>query len=178
MSIPKSITFSKGVVESTQGDGTFEPLPAGNYDATIFSIKAGEFGAPKEGKGDNSGKPYWNVQYRIEDGQYANRRLFQMVGLFTHWAPKPGSTEEPVNFNLPQFLKAVGVDVEEGEVEIPDPEKLGGHEVTLRVIVKEFPVGSGNKSNEVKAVLPRGAATAKAKVAPTKPKTVGGKTVL
>jgi Protein of unknown function (DUF669). len=174
MSIPKSITFSKDVVESTQGDGSFDPLPAGNYDATIFSIKAGEFGAPKEGKGDNSGKPYWNVQYRIEDGQYANRRLFQMVGLFTHWAPKPGQTEAPVNFNLPQFLKAVGVDVEAGEVEIPDPEKLGGYPVTLKVAISKF----NESQNEVKSVHPRGAIASTAKVTPVKPKAVGGKTVL
>lgn len=180
MGIPKSITFSKEVVESTQGDGTFEPIPNGNYDATIFSIKAGEFGDPKPGKGNNRGKAFWNVQFRIDSGEYENRRLFQMVGLFTNWGAVGNEANEngAVNFNLPQFLKAVGVDVEEGEVKIPDPDKLGGHPVTLRVGKQEFPAGSDNWSNTVKAVLPRGGATSKAKVKVEKPKAKNGKMTL
>ena len=176
MSIPKSINFSKDVVESTQGDGVFEPIPVGNYDATIFNIKAGEFGDPKPGKGNNKGKPFWNVQYRIADGEYTNRRLFQMVGLFTNWgAVSPTPNEDgAVNFNLPQLLKAVGVDVTEGDVKLPTSEGLAGTEVTIKVGQREYPEGSGTWQNDVKAVLPRGGATAKAKVKPAaKPKADG-----
>jgi hypothetical protein len=103
-----------------------------------------------------------------------------MVGLFTNRGAVGDEANEDgtVNFNLPQFLKAVGVNVEEGEVKIPNPDKLGGYPVTLRVSKREFPEGSDNWQNEVKAVLPRGGAATKAKAKVEKPKAKDGKMVL
>lgn len=165
MGIPKTIEFDKEVVESS--NSAFNPLPAGKYDVTIFSIKAGEFGAPKSPKaGDNEGKPFWNVQYRVENSEdYTNRRLFQTVGLFPRWAPTEKSPDGAANFTLVQFLKAVGVDVEEGGVKIPEVEKLLGKEVTVTVGISTY----DPTKNEVKSVSSRADGTTKAKVKTPKP---------
>lgn len=166
--IPKTLSFGKETIEQAQSAGSFDAIPNGNYAATIFSIKAGEFGDPKPGKGNNKGKPFWNVQYRISDGQYTNRRLFQMVGLFEKWAspdnPEPNE-DGAVNFTLPQFLTAIGVDLDE-EVKLPSVDEIQGTEVTINVGTREY---NGTKQNEIKRVNPKGGATQSAKVAAPKP---------
>lgn len=120
---------------STDTGGSYAPLPAGNYEATIFSVKEDVY------KGANSsGIPYLNVQFRISEGQKgANRRIFDKIPLETAW--KDGKDA----FRFFQFGAAVnGMDEKEfrkatkaaaekkgGAVEIPDDADLLGAGVTL-----------------------------------------------
>ena len=122
--------------DETVGDGSgdYKPLPAGTYQATIFDVKLDKFKPNTK----NPGRPYYNVQFRISDGQTgANRRLFQMIGLFPKWSS--GSD----NFTLFRFLSAVTgksektvraeANKDRADFEIPDPKDLLG--VTLTLVV-------------------------------------------
>ena len=122
---------------STETGGTYAPLPVGNYEATIYSVKEGVY------KGANSaGIPNLNVQFRISDGQKgANRRVFDLIPLETQW--KDGKDA----FRFFQFGAAVNGMTEKafreatkaaaekkgGAVEIPDDVDLLGKAVTLKL---------------------------------------------
>ena len=120
---------------STDTGGSFAPLPAGRYEATIFSVKEGEYKSEK-----NRGLPNLNVQYRISEGQKgANRRLFDLVPLSPNW--KNGKDA----FRFWQFGAAVNGTTEKafrekakeaaakktGSVTLPDDADLLGKAVTL-----------------------------------------------
>lgn len=131
----------------TVGEGStgFAPLPAGEYLASVYNAELGEY---KKG-GLNEGRPNLNVQFRISDGQKgANRRLFQLIGLFPSWAPKPGK-DAADNFLFFQFLAAVTGKTEKevraevraaaegkGTFSFPDLADLLGKEVTLVVKIE------------------------------------------
>lgn len=68
MALPTSMDTSE-VKESK-----FEPLPKGTYDATVFSVEECE--SPGSGKMPE-GTPGINVQFRIANGEYENRRVFK-----------------------------------------------------------------------------------------------------
>jgi len=55
-------------------ESKFEPLPAGTYNATVFSVEECE--SPGSNKMPE-GTPGINVQFRISDGEYENRRVFK-----------------------------------------------------------------------------------------------------
>ena len=126
---------------STETGGNYAPLPAGNYEATIFGIKEGTY------KGANSaGLPYLNVQFRISGGQSgANRRVFDKIPLTPTW--KDGKDA----FRFFQFGAAVtGVsekafreaakaasEKKTGAVDIPDDADLLGTPVTLVLGVED-----------------------------------------
>ena len=120
---------------STDTGGSFAPLPAGRYEATIFSVKEGEYKSEK-----NRGLPNLNVQYRISEGQKgANRRIFDLVPLSPNW--KNGKDA----FRFWQFGAAVNGTTEKafrekakeaaakktGSVTLPDDADLLGKAVTL-----------------------------------------------
>lgn len=118
-------------------DGPIEPLPAGTYNATIYDVKFKPFGP----NSNNPGRPAYNVQFRIADGQKgANRRLFQLIGLFPTWST--GSD----NFMVFRFLSAVtgksekairaAVKKDRSDFEVPDPKDLLGKPLTLVVGVE------------------------------------------
>lgn len=164
--------------EKFAGDSDgFKAIPAGNYTVTVFGAKVGEFGDPKPGKGNNKGKKYLNVQFRIAEGEYTNRRLFAIVGLFTNWADKTTAEpneEGPANFTFANFFKALGFE----EVDVDKPEKLiekiQGEELVITVKQKDNFKGeidpetnAVKKENEVTGFKARG--SAKTSVAVTKP---------
>ena len=124
-----------GQTIQTETGGSFAPLPAGKYAATIFGVKEDTF---KSGK--NKGFPILNVQFRISDGQKgANRRIFDRIPL------KPKFAEDKDAFRFFQFWAAVkGIPEKEfrvavaaaaenkkGSIELADDKDLLGEEVTL-----------------------------------------------
>ena len=126
---------------STDTGGSFAPLPVGRYEATIFSVKEGEYKSEK-----NKGLPNLNVQYRISEGQKgANRRLFDLVPLSPTW--KDGKDA----FRFFQFGAAVTGTTEKafrekakeaaakktGSVTLPDDADLLGKAVTLVVGIED-----------------------------------------
>lgn len=86
----------------------FEPVPAGNYKATVFEVTSGEVKS-----GDNKGKPRLNVQFRIADGELSpegkkvgNRRVFSGINAFYGKSAKTGEPVAP--FDLVGIVKALG----------------------------------------------------------------------
>ena len=111
----------------SEPSNNFDPLPAGKYGVSVFNVEAKEFGP----NSNNAGRDAWNIQFRISDGQTgANRRVFQMIGLFPSWAPtdkNPGGSD---NFLFYQFFSAV----------------QGKTEKEFRAEVKEVKEGKGKKT--------------------------------
>ena len=55
-------------------ESRFDPIPAGTYDATVYSVEECE--APGTGQMPQ-GTPGINVQFRISNGEFENRRVFK-----------------------------------------------------------------------------------------------------
>ncbi len=137
------VNFSQQEAESKALD--FSPLPAGKYRATVFDVKNERCGPNSK----NPGKPMWNVQFRIADGQnYDNRRVFTRAMLF-----------EGALYTTSQLLKATGHGdaIESGN--IPAGHTLVGSEVviTLSRQVDKYAMeqqGTSDKiyKNEVKGI--------------------------
>jgi hypothetical protein len=100
--------------ETLDGAGRqFEPVPAGPYTVTIFSITE-----DKVKEGDNKGKLRLKFQFRIADGETApdgskqgNRRLFADVNAFEGVSQKTGEPTPP--YDLLAIAKALGVAAED-----------------------------------------------------------------
>jgi hypothetical protein len=136
----------------------FDAIPAGTYDAAVQEMKMieikGEEGAlPK-------GTPGFNVQFRINGGDFDNRRVFT-----NYWiAPEKVSGKKYENKSkmdgmLVRFFTALGFDEAEvtgGSFE-PDLEDLIGTE--CRVVVGQKPKyggAEGELDNEVRGVKAAG----------------------
>jgi Protein of unknown function (DUF669) len=141
----------------------FEPLPAGTYDASVYEVSM------KETKGGDDAKlpggtPMLNVQFKIDGGDYDNRRVFRS---FIIAPDKIGGKkyEKKAMFDgmLARFFMALGYD--ESEVVSddfdPDFEDLVGKECRVTLSVNPGNEDRGwAPSNDVKAVRPRSEATA------------------
>jgi hypothetical protein len=97
------------------------PVPKGNYATTVYDVKVEEVKS-----GPNAGKPRWNVQLRISEGQYENRRLFVYIPLYVagdFWKTQ-------------SFFEALGFDVK-GSFKVPAPADVLGKSVEARVAIRE-----------------------------------------
>ena len=106
---------------TTQPQGDLGPLPAGTYVCTIFDATAEEVRS-----GANAGKPRWNVQFRVTEGQYENRRLFSYIPLYVagdFWKTQA-------------FFTALGYDVK-GEFKVPDIRDVQGKSIDVKATVRE-----------------------------------------
>lgn len=98
----------------------YTPIPEGSYNATIFDIKQ-EFVKA----GPNEGKPRFNIQFKLSDAPYANRRVFGYVALYAagdFWKTKA-------------FFSALGIDMAAGTFVVPDAQDLLGKPIGVRVKV-------------------------------------------
>ncbi len=98
----------------------YTPIPEGSYNATIYDIKQ-EFVK----SGPNEGKPRFNIQFRLSDAPYANRRVFGYVALYAagdFWKTKA-------------FFSALGIDMAAGTFTVPDAQDLLGKPIGVRVKV-------------------------------------------
>jgi len=102
--------------------GSYDPLPKGKYETTIYDIQADTVKS-----GDNAGKPRWKVQLRVTDGQFENRRLFTLIPLYVagdFWKTQ-------------SFFEALGIDMKAGQFTVPEPQALLGKAIAARVTIRE-----------------------------------------
>lgn len=107
----------------------FPPLPAGKTLFNIYEIKEGAYQ-----NGVNKGLPNLNIQFQVAPGQpRANARLFETLGDFPRWNPKPGNKEGALNFLFHPFYEALGVEFPKdgGEVELPEIEDIVGEQIVI-----------------------------------------------
>lgn len=126
-----NITGDAVKASRTVGVG-FDPLPSGWYNCTIYDIEEKEF----KNKGKHPGDTYLNLELRVAEGDFENRRVFAMVPLFERWAPGPKTPDGFPTLLIP-FLEGLGYDLEDvEELEIPEDEDLIGEYITVRVAVE------------------------------------------
>lgn len=131
----------------------FEALPSATYEAEVFDVE------PKETKGKTeqnpnaklpAGVPMWNVQFRITEDGYENRRVFRQYVI----APakidgKKYENKDKMDGALVRFLTAIGYDEETvmgGKWE-PDFDDFNGR--ACRVVVKKkIKYGTKPEDNE------------------------------
>lgn len=126
-----TINFSAESLES-KSSGPIEPVPAGSYNATVFDIKEETVRS-----GPNEGKPRFNVQFRISEGQYENRRVFSYVPLYA----------ANDAWKAAAFFKSLGFDIKAGNFKVPATGELLGSSIGVRVKVGEGI--NGEPRNEV-----------------------------
>lgn len=111
-----------GITEEALADkgGSYEPIPAGSYNATVFEAKLEQVKS-----GPNEGKPRFNIQFSITDEGHKNRRVFSYVPLYVandFWKTK-------------SFFAALGIDMKAGDFTVPDAIDLAGKPIGVRVKV-------------------------------------------
>lgn len=112
--------------------GGFEPIPAGWY---LAEVAKSEYKATKAKTGH-----YLSLQFKILDGEYKGRYLFNMLNLDN---PNPTAVEISQK-ELASICEACGLD------EIEDSTELHGIPVAVRVVIKDGNAGYPPK-NEIKA---------------------------
>jgi len=146
-----------GITDEALADkgGSYEPIPAGSYNATIFDVKSETVKS-----GPNEGKPRFNIQFSITDAGHANRRVFSYVPLYVandFWKTK-------------SFFSAIGVDMAAGDFTVPEPNELAGKPIGVRVKIGQDQ--NGQPRNEV-AGFDKSTDTAASALAATGAKPVG-----
>lgn len=115
-----TINVPEGAVSSAPSTD-LGPVPKGTYNVTVFDVKTEEVRS-----GANAGKPRWNVQLRISEGQYENRRLFVYIPLYVagdFWKTQ-------------SFFESMGYSVS-GEFKVPAPAEVLGKSLSARVAIRE-----------------------------------------
>jgi hypothetical protein len=113
------VNFSEDEAKSEAQGG--ELIPRGEY---LVRITDGELRESKSEK--NAGKPYYNLEFTIQDGKYQGRKLWTNVMLF-----------QPALYSLSQLMKAIGIQVRAGtQMEVPTIEELMSKEVVVTTKVK------------------------------------------
>lgn len=118
------------------------PIPKGNYSVNIFDVKLEDVKS-----GTNAGKPRWNVQLKVAEGEHENRRLFVYIPLYVagdFWKTQ-------------SFFEALGYTVK-GQFSPPNPSEVIGKSVVARVVVREAE-GQYEADNNVSGFNPAEKAT-------------------
>lgn len=110
------VNFSGEEASSEARD--FEPLPSGKYGVRITDVELRECGPNSK----NAGKPYWNIEFTVQEGNHENRRLWSNCMLF-----------EGALYTLAQLLKATGNEQALESGEVPEPDVFIGSPVTVNV---------------------------------------------
>jgi hypothetical protein len=96
---------------------SFEVLPTGQYLCNIVEIKEETV---KPGS-TNTGKPYWNVRFVVDEGKYEGRTIYANIMLF-----------EGALYGIKQLVQAVFPDnVAGNELTVPDPLDFEGRQVVV-----------------------------------------------
>lgn len=128
-------------IKQAESQGGNTPIDAGQYKATIFEVTVLDTFSEKSDY--YTGKPAFNIQYRISDGQkFANRRHFERLLIAERFAPKDGAKQGTVNLSAHKFLKAFEIDPNEFVQENGAFDKvkfitaLQGRSIGLNLVVK------------------------------------------
>lgn len=127
--------------EASSEARSVELLPRGEYHVKITDVEDRECGEHSK----NPGKPYWGMEFTVQDGKYENRKLWTNCMLFS-----------PALYTLSQLMKALGHNITEGDFEVPDGEDLIGHDVVVAVKIKPKSKGKDGQEyderNEVQGI--------------------------
>lgn len=96
----------------------FDAIPTGKYYARITDVEDRECGPESK----NQGKPYWNIEFTIQDGKFEDRRVWTNCMLF-----------DGALYTLSQLLKATGHEKAIQTGNIPDGETFISKEVIISV---------------------------------------------
>lgn len=128
---------------------SFEAIPTGTYHACVTDITLQYCGPESK----NPGKPYWNVEFTVQDGDYTDRKIWTNCMLF-----------EGALYTLTQLMKSTGFGdrIKPGKgVEVPDAEDFISKHVFVNVrkqrdTYREQRDGSDEPmwKNEVKGIKP------------------------
>lgn len=143
MSNSLTINLSGQTVQEESQGTPFEALPAGTYNATLYDVEKSEYGKNSA----NAGRPNYQLEIRIKDGEFADRRLWTHIPLFLEWAPKAGQEKGadafafyaffgPLAGKTPKEFRAEVKEIVEngdGNLKLPTPEQLLGKEVVITV---------------------------------------------
>lgn len=146
--------------EASSESLNFDPIPSGEYYARITDITEKEVS-----QGANQGKAFWNVEFTVQDGEFADRKVWTNAMLF-----------DGALYTLAQLLKATDNADALQSGNVPNSESLVSKEVI--VVVKkqrnaymEAKNGDGEPvwGNEVKGIKSYSGTSPKAKagVAPS-----------
>jgi hypothetical protein len=104
----------------------FDDLPSGKYNCVITDVSIEESKSAA-----NAGKPYYHFEFTIQDGKYENQHIWANAMLWS------GALYTIVN-----ILKALGEDVQEGKLEIPDAEWFVSKPVIVRMAMGKASKGA------------------------------------
>jgi len=127
--------------EAASEGKSYDPIPKGEYHVKITDVELKECGENSK----NPGKPYWALEFTVQDGQYEDRKVWTNCMLFS-----------PALYTLSQLMKALGYNVSAGEFELPDGDDLVGRDVVIIVKVqgkRKGPDGTEyDERNDVKGI--------------------------
>jgi hypothetical protein len=98
-----------------------DPIPRGEYHVKLTDIEVKRCGPESK----NPGKPYWACEFTVQEGPYAERKVWSNVMLFN------GAL-----YSLSQMMKALGHNIDSGEFRVPASNTLIGKDFILKVTVK------------------------------------------
>lgn len=113
MTLPLKVNFSKDEASSTPR----EIPPSGEY---VVNVTDGEVKFVQPGK-KNSGKPFWQLKYVIQEGAYAGTSLMSSIMLF-----------DGALYSFAQLMKALDYNVNEGGFEIPSLDEIIGKTLNVK----------------------------------------------
>lgn len=96
-----------------QEGGTFEPIPAGEYEAYLHNVEFKTF---------NSGNTGYNLEFTVAEGQYQGRKVFDNLVLIDN-----------AKWKLAQFWKAITDDTGEVVVDTEKVPSFVGRKVLLKL---------------------------------------------
>jgi hypothetical protein len=138
------VNFSDEEAASQARDYT--PMPTGKYYVRVTDIEDKICGPEAK----NAGKPYWAVEFTIQDGQYEDRKAWTNAMIF-----------EGALYTLSQLLKSTGFEHALETGDIPDGEELVSKECIISLVkvrdkYREKEQGSAEAlyKNEVKGIAP------------------------
>lgn len=110
---PLKVNFT----DQEAGSVVREVPPSGTY---VVNITNGELKEVKPGR-KNTGKPYWQLTFVVQDGPYTGTTLIASVMLF-----------DGALYSLAQLMKSLGYDINSGDFVIPSLEAIIGQQVLVR----------------------------------------------
>jgi Protein of unknown function (DUF669) len=113
MTMPLKVNFSKNEANSTAR----EVPPSGEYTVAITD---GEIKSVQPGK-TNSGKPFWQLKYVIQDGAYAGTSLMSSIMLF-----------DGALYSFAQLMRALGYEINEGDFVAPTLDEIIGKQLNVK----------------------------------------------
>ena len=104
--------------EASSEARTFEAMPTGEYYVRVTDVEDAECGPNSK----NPGKPYYKVEFTVQDGPHEDRKLWANAMLFN------GAL-----YTIAQLMKATGFEKELAKGDIPEGEKFVSKECIVVV---------------------------------------------